>query len=355
MNRKHTTVLVLAVLLTFLWLVSCRKDKNDEPGSDVVPAQATFTVPPGWPQPTYNLAGNPLTQAGFQLGRRLFYETRLSRDGTISCASCHSQFSGFSHLDHALSHGIYGLFGTRNAPGIFNMAWKTSFFWDGLETSLEKQPIHPIENPVEMDFKMADVITFLSGDAAYRTRFHDAFGDESITEDRVNKAFAQFMSTLVSSNSRYDKHVRGEAGDDYTDRERQGLAIFRQKCATCHAEPLFTDNSFRNNGLKMNSGLQDSGRIGVTKLATDRMKFMVPSLRNVALSRPYMHDGRFTTLEAVLEHYNSGIVPSTTLDTLLTKGIPLSTDEKSALVAFLKTLSDTIFTKDTLFSQPKNQ
>lgn len=344
----------MSVALTLPWLVSCRKDKNEEPGNNAVQAQATFTVPAGWPHPTYNWAGNPLTQAGFQLGRRLFYETRLSRDGTISCGSCHSQFSAFSHLDHPLSHGIYGLFGTRNAPGIFNMAWRTSFFWDGLETALEKQAIHPIENPVEMDFKMADVITFLSGDAAYRTRFRDAFGDETITEDRVNKAFAQFMGALVSSNSRYDKHVRQEAGDDYTDRERQGLAIFRQKCATCHTEPLFTDNSFRNNGLRMIASLQDSGRIGVTGQATDRMKFMVPSLRNVALSRPYMHDGRFTTLDAVLDHYSSGIVPSATLDTMLTNGIQLSADEKSSLLAFLRTLTDTTFTKNTLFSEPQN-
>jgi len=313
----------------------------------------SFRVPAGWPQPRYTFQNNKLTQEGFELGRKLFYDTRLSRDNTISCASCHAQFAAFSHLDHPLSHGIDGLFGTRNSPGIFNMAWKPLYFWDGGVINLENQPINPIENPVEMDEKIADVVAELGADAGYRSLFKNTFGDETVNSQRIFKALAQFMGAIVSANSRYDKYMRGEEGGEMSAQELHGLSLFRAKCASCHAEPLFTDYSFRNNGLLADPGLNDSGRAHITANAGDRYKFMVPSLRNVDLTRPYMHDGRFYTLDAVLEHYRTGIAGYPNLDPALTGGIAMSDQDKTDIIAFLKTLSDNVFIKDKRFSEPK--
>lgn len=351
---KKTIVAILCLaLIAGMTVAGCRKNSSTDTVGPDTSGLISFTVPAGWPQPVYSFQNNSLTQAGFELGRKLFYDVRLSRDNTISCASCHAQFSAFSHLDHPLSHGIDGHFGTRNAQGLFNLAWKPNFFWDGGVINLENQPLNPIENPVEMDEKIQDVVAELSADTGYKASFKKAFADETISSQRIFKAMAQFMATLVSANSKYDRHVRGEADGEMTPQELNGLALFRARCTSCHQEPLFTDNSFRNNGLSVNTGLNDTGRAHITTLATDRYKFMVPSLRNVNLTRPYMHDGRFTTLEAVLEHYRNGIVASPTLDPSLATGIATTDEEKADIVAFLKTLSDDSFIKDTRFSEPR--
>jgi cytochrome c peroxidase len=348
---KKILILFLVVFIVSTGVItSCKKD-NTIAAPDSQPT-ISFAVPPGWPQPSYAFTNNTLTQNGFVLGRKLFYDVRLSRDNTISCASCHAQFAAFSHLDHALSHGIDGLFGTRNAPGVFNMAWKPAYFWDGGVINLEQQPMNPIENPVEMDEKIADVVTELSGDQAYKALFSSAFGDEAISSQRIFKALAQFMGAMVSSDSRYDKYTRGEAGAALSDQELRGLSVFRDKCATCHAEPLFTDYSYRNNGLSFNSALNDSGRAHITNNPSDKYRFMVPSLRNVDLTRPYMHDGRFNTLEAVVEHYRTGINATLNLDPLLMGGIEMTDENKADVIAFLKTLTDTTFTKDLRFKDP---
>lgn len=346
-------IFVLSVVVIFIGLgttTSCKKNKSTPAPdtSDLI----SFGVPSGWPQPSYNFSNNTLTQSGFELGRKLFYDVRLSKDNTVSCASCHAQFAAFSHLDHALSHGINGLFGTRNAPGIFNMAWKPLYFWDGGVINLENQPINPIENPVEMDEKIADVVTELGGDVTYQTMFKKAFGDQTVNSQRIFKALAQFMGSMVSSNSKYDKFIRGESGGSFTDQEQRGLMVFREKCASCHPEPLFTDYSFRNNGLSIDAGLNDSGRAHITNAVSDKFKFMVPSLRNVNLTRPYMHDGRFNTLDAAIEHYRTDIVNTVNLDPILTRGIEMTDDNKDDIIAFLKTLSDTTFTKDNRFKDP---
>lgn len=330
---------------------SCRKGNSS---NDTIPDTSgliSFNVPQGWPQPTYGFQNNKLTQAGFELGRTLFYDVRLSKDNTISCGSCHAQFAAFSHLDHPLSHGINGLFGTRNAPGIFNMAWKPAYFWDGGVINLESQPINPIENPVEMDETIADVVAELGAIEAYKQLFKNAFGDETVNSQRIFKALAQFMGAMVSANSKYDKYTRGEHGGSLTEQELHGLELFRNKCGSCHTEPLFTDYSYRNNGLVPDPGLNDSGRAHITANPGDRYKFMVPSLRNVDLTRPYMHDGRFNTLDAVLENYRTGIFPSASLDTALKNGIVMTDDEKEDIIAFLKTLSDNTFIKDKRFSE----
>ncbi len=199
---------------------------------------------------------------------------------------------------------------------------------------------------------VADVVAYLNSDAEYKADFAKAFGDETINSQRIFKAMAQFMGAMVSSNSKYDKYIRKEAGGELTAQELSGLKLFQEKCASCHKEPLMSDFSFRNNGLLPDMVLNDTGRAHITGSAGDRYKFMVPSLRNIDLSRPYMHDGRFNTLDAVLEHYRSGITTSDNLDPLLKDGIEMTDDEKAAIISFLKTLSDNSFIKDKRFAEP---
>ncbi|MES2704140.1 MAG: cytochrome c peroxidase [Bacteroidota bacterium] len=347
MKKKYVTVLLI-LLVAGVWQAGCRKDtiSPDSPGP------IAFNVPAGWPQPAYSFAANPLTRAGFELGRKLFYDVRLSRDNTISCGSCHQQSNAFAHADHALSHGVNDLLGTRNTPGLSNMAWHTTYFWDGGVNNLESQPINPIQNHVEMDMTMPEVIARVGADAGYRSRFRMAFGDEGVNSQRIFKAMAQFMGAMVSADSKYDRHVNGTAGGDFTASELNGLSVFRQKCAGCHKEPLFSDFSFRNNGLAP-TAVNDTGRIHITGDAADRYKFKVPSLRDVALTAPYMHDGRFTSLSAVLEHYTGGIHTSPTLDGVLTGGLSMTEVEKHDVLNFLNTLTDTTFTKDKRFSEPR--
>lgn len=347
MKGLRTALLVFCCIA--IVVISCKPDPSLDPENGNG-ASISFEVPQGWPQPVYLFQNNALTQSGFQLGRKLFYDTRLSRDNSVSCGSCHQQFAAFSHLDHPLSHGIDGLFGTRNAPALFNEAWLPTFFWDGNVTGIENQPIHPIENPVEMNETMPDAIAKVSADPDYVKRFQSAFGDGEVNAQRIFKALAQFMAAMVSSNSRYDQYVRGTGS--LSAQELNGLTLFRAKCESCHKEPMFTDYSFRNNGLIPDASLNDSGRAHVTGLAVDMRKFKVPSLRNVDLTRPYTHDGRFNTLDAMLQHYRTGIYQSTTLDTTLRNGIQMTDIEKQDIIAFLKTLTDTSFVKDPRFAEP---
>jgi cytochrome c peroxidase len=349
---KTLIILALAILIAAATgITGCRREPDASSPAPDTSSLVSFRVPAGWPQPFYNFQENELSQKGFELGRKLFYEVRLSRDNTISCGSCHAQFAAFAHLDHPLSHGIDGRFGLRNAPGIFNMAWKPAYFWDGGVTNLENQPQVPIENHVEMDLTLAGAVERINSDATYRELFKEAFNVETITSKYIFRSLAQFMAAMVSANSRYDMYTRGETGGSLTTLELQGLELFRSKCGTCHKEPLFTDDSYRNNGLQVDGGLNDSGRARITLLPSDMHKFMVPSLRNVDLTRPYMHDGRFNSLDAVLEHYRSGITASETLDESLKNGIDMTDDDKKAIIAFLKTLSDQTFIRDKRFAE----
>ena len=351
--KKLIIAILIAAFVAAITVTGCRPDSSLDA---IVPDSSgiiTFRVPQGWPMPVYTFLNNDLSQSGFELGRKLFYDVRLSRDNTISCGSCHAQFAAFSHLDHSLSHGIDGLFGTRNTPSLGNLAWKPAFFWDGGVNNLESQPQNPIENHVEMDISLPDVVRKLNGLDEYKPLFKIAYGQETVNSQALFRALSQFMAALVSANSRYDKHKRGEAGGELTAQELHGLELFRAKCATCHKEPLFTDYSYRNNGLSVDPGLNDSGRAHITGLPEDRNKFMVPSLRNVDLTRPYMHDGRFNTLDAVVEHYRTGITASATLDPMLSSGISMSDDDKADIVMFLKTLSDKTFITDKRFREPK--
>jgi cytochrome c peroxidase len=319
---------------------------------DIQPEEALFAVPSNFPNPVYDFSKNPITKEGFELGKTLFYDGDLSRDGTISCAECHNQAYAFTHHGHDISHGIDNLRGIRNAPPIQNMAFQKEFFWDGGVFDLDLFSIAPIENPVEMDEKIGNVLEKLRKKEKYASLFQKAYGSKEITTERFLKALSQFMNTLVSADSRYDKYSRKEAGGVLNEEETAGLAIFKQKCASCHAGELFTDQSYRNNGLPIYNA-EDTGRHRITQNLEDKYKFKVPSLRNIAVTAPYMHDGRFYTLDAVLNHYTEGMIDSPTLDNSLKNnqklGIALSSDEKTKIIAFLKTLTDEEFLKDVRF------
>lgn len=365
---------ILSFLAALLALaVSCKKSSTDDPGpkpTDNTPTPLQWTKPSYFPDPVYDLSKNPLTVEGVELGKFLFYDGILSRTDNIGCGTCHQQQAAFTHHGHDLSHGVDDRIGTRNAPSVQNMAWNTSFFWDGGVHDMDMVPPVPIQNKVEMDERVGNVIeklkkTPVAGAAKqvnYPKMFKAAFGSDSITADRMMQALSQFMMTLVSATSRYDYFLRGDASA-LTAQEKDGLSIFKQKCASCHAGELFTDQKFRNNGLVPNR-INDQGRYTITLNDNDRLKFKVPSLRNVGLTAPYMHDGRFTTLEQVLDHYandkpgsKDSIYVSPTLDPLLNvagqkRGISLTTAEKQSIIAFLKTLNDDDFIKDKRFSDP---
>ena len=345
--------IVLLFIASLLLCGSCRRDSEilDVYEADPLLNNLSFDPPANWPAPVYSMAGNPLTKPGFVLGRALFYDPLLSKDNTISCGTCHQQFTAFAHADHIVSHGVDGLLGTRNAPGIFNTAWHKSFMWDGGVNHIEVMPLAPITNPVEMDETMERVVAKLSGNLAYKRLFMDAFGDELINTRRIFLALTQFMSSMISDQSKYDQVMRGETS--FTSDEQEGYKVFQNKCATCHKEPLFSDFSYRSNGLPVNPLYKDSGRAHITSSAADRYRFKVPSLRNIEVTRPYMHDGRFENLIDVLSHYDSGVSAASLPDSVLMNGIPLTEAEKSDLISFLNTLTDNAFLKDKKFNEPR--
>lgn len=340
--------MLVLVATVSIWLTSSCKKGNDTK-EDIV-----FSTPANFPPPKYNFSSNPVTTAGFELGRKLFYETRLSRDNSTSCGSCHSSYSAFTHHGHALSHGIDNKIGTRNAPPVMNAAWSDEFMWDGGINKLDLLPIAPIENPVEMDLEFAIAVQRIKNSTDYPPLFKTAFGSNEVTGPRLLQALSQFMNMVISANSKYDKWKRGEGGVTLSSDEQEGLLLFQQKCSSCHSTDLFTDNKFHNNGIK-NSFATDSGRAHITQLPQDVGKFKTPSLRNLKFTYPYMHDGSMTTLQQVLDHYSSGVKLSATLDTALNKngvlGIPLTTTEKQKIIAFLNTLNDEDFIKDQRFAE----
>jgi cytochrome c peroxidase len=324
----------------FLMIILQNCEKELEP-------EIKFTKPKNFPEPLYDLSKNPITKEGFELGRSLFYDGILSKDGTISCGFCHQQRNAFTQHGHAVSHGIDDLLTLRNSMPIMNMAWQREFLWIGGIADLDLFAVSPIEAHNEMGETLPNVLEKLRKHAAYPQRFEKAFGTKEITTANFLKALSQFQLMCISADSKYDKFVRNE-GVDLSLQEKEGLNIFKQKCATCHTGELFTDLSYRNNGLL--GKLNDMGREEITANEVDRFKFKVPSLRNVAVSKPYMHDGRFKELEQVLEHYASQVLDSPTLDPLLKQngklGIALSNNEKQKIIAFLHALTDEEFLKD---------
>ncbi len=303
-----------------------------------------------WPEPTYNFKKNPLDSAKIELGRWLFYDPILSKDSTISCASCHSPYNAFAHNDHALSHGIQDRIGTRNAPALVNLAWNKGFMWDGAVNHLDVQALAPIENHLEMDEKLINVVAKLQRLKKYQTKFSAAFGDSKITGQRILLALAQFQLTLVSQQSKYDQVQLGKAS--FTALENNGYRLFQQYCSSCHTEPLFTNQTYQNNGLLPDSVLKDIGRMKITQKVSDSLKFKVPTLRNCERTAPYMHDGRYNSLQMVLFHYSSNIHSSPTLAKELKTTVPLTEQDKNALLAFLKTLTDKSFLTNKAYQFP---
>ena len=310
-----------------------------------------FSVPQGWSKPTYNFEKNPLTAEKIELGRRLFYEPLLSKDNRVSCASCHQSHLAFAHIDHELSHGIGDKIGIRNAPALMNLAWSKSFMWDGAIHHLDMQSLAPITHPDEMGETLGNVVNKLQKTSKYPVFFKNAYGDTLITGERLLKSVAQFMLTLVSANAKYDKVVRKEA--TFNPYETAGFEVFKTHCNSCHTAPLFTNYAFENNGLTPDSTLNDFGRMRITRQKSDSLKFKVPTLRNVEVSYPYMHDGRIKNLQMVLFHYTEGIHRSPTLSKQFNEKINLTETDKNNLIAFLKTLTDEDFLHNPKFQYLK--
>lgn len=295
-------------------------------------------------------ADNPLTQEGVELGERLFHDTRLSINNTQSCASCHSRANALTD-PRRVSLGAQGQAGKRNAMPLFNLAWAREFFWDGRAKSLREQVLMPVQDAHEMNETLENVVAKLADEGA---AFDRAFGPGGVTTERLAMALEQFLLSQISQNSRFDRAARKVA--ELTQEEKRGLQLFVTEydparglfgadCFHCHGGTLFTDHQFKNNGLDLEPA--DLGRMLVTGEAADKGKFKTPSLRNIAVTAPFMHDGRFATLEEVVEHYSGPMPRSDTLDPNLAKhpdaGIQLSAADKRALVAFLKTLTDDEF------------
>ncbi|AEA44800.1 cytochrome-c peroxidase [Fluviicola taffensis] len=310
-----------------------------------------FEFPASWPKPIYDFKKNPLDESKIELGRALFYDPILSLDSSISCASCHSSYVAFTHVDHKLSHGISDRIGTRNTPALMNLAWQTTFMWDGAVNHLDMQALAPISHSDEMGSDIKVVVQKLQRVPFYQHLFEKAYGTDKITGERVLKSLSQFMLTLVSCNSKYDKVKRNEAA--FSDQENRGYSLFKQHCAGCHSEPLFTSHKFANNGLTIDTSLNDLGRMKQTGSSSDSLCFKIPTLRNAEYSFPYMHDGRFKKLSEVLNHYDSGIQSSKSLAKELQKSFHLTSQNKVDLIAFLLTLSDRDFVMNQKSAYPK--
>jgi cytochrome c peroxidase len=352
----------LFFLSFFLLLISCRKEKV---GFEASPYP--LNIPSHFPDMIIP-DDNPLTIEGVELGRFLFYEKRLSGDNTMNCATCHMPENGFSDPNQ-FSVGIDGVAGTRQSMALVNLGWENFFFWDGRKTKLEDQILEPVPNPIEMHQSWKDAVSKLNADVNYRNRFFRAFNEEGIDSIKVAKAIAQFLRTLISAESKYDVMYKFENNMTLNSSEQSilqtidneewaGYDLFKSlngaDCFHCHNGPLMQVKKFSNNGL--DAAFSDLGRGVITGNGNDNGKFKVPTLRNIALTAPYMHDGRFATLDEVIEHYSSGISHSTTIDPLIEfasqGGVQLDSQEKYLLKKFLNTLTDNNFINNPKFKDP---
>ena len=299
-----------------------------------------------FPEPIYPIADSdsPIVS----LGRELFHDPILSNDSTVSCASCHSQYNAFAHSDHALSHGIADRIGIRNAPALINLAWSESFMWDGASFSLEAQVLTPLTAHHEMDNSLDTIIHRLNKHPKYSNLVQQAFGESPIQTKHVLKAIADYESTLISRNSRYDSMRMHLV--EFTEQEKKGYAFFKQHCNRCHAEPLFTNGQFANNALPIDTSLNDMGRFRITDDSAHIRHFKIPTLRNLLYSFPYMHDGRFKRLRDVLKHYAEGINMHDETRNIKSP-IPLSSNDITDLMSFLHALTDRTFIFNPSFSQ----
>ncbi|MFN7933425.1 MAG: cytochrome c peroxidase [Bryobacteraceae bacterium] len=327
-------------------LVSCATEQSvkapAKPVGTAIVLPASLGLPPV-PIPS----DNPPTAETVQLGRRLYYDTKLSRDNTVSCASCHSPSLGFAD-GKKVSSGVDGKTGARNAPTVWNAAFASAQFWDGRASSLEEQAAGPIANPIEMDLAHEQLEGRLNGDPAYGALFTRAFGPGRITIEKVKKAIASFERTIVSGNAPFDRYQFGGDKKALNESAIRGLAIFqdpkRGNCAVCHTiektHALFSDGKFHNigTGLDEQGELRDKGRYEVTKLDADRGAFRTPTLRNIARTAPYMHDGSQKSLREVVDFYVGGGSANPHLDKEI-RELKLSQKDRADLVAFLEALN----------------
>jgi cytochrome c peroxidase len=373
MALRATFTSWLGILLSAaaLGVASCSSGGGDggETPKPTGPTAYALTVPAGFPTPVIP-ADNPLTNEGVALGRRLFYEQALSSAGTMSCGSCHQQSKAFTD-GRALAVGVDGVANPRGTMSLANVLWSTQLTWDGAFTTLETQALKPLENTIELHQPLTVGVAKLQASSTYPALFQAAFGTQTITNELVLKALAQFERTLISGSSRYDKYMATRTG--FSPDELAGLQLYTThiapgsvrgaECFHCHSQPLMSSNfegKFFNNGLDLT--FADPGRGALTKLAVDQGKFIAPTLRNITLTAPYMHDGRFKTLEEVLDHYSDHVqMASPNLDNNLIQGIndppfgthmDLTATEKKQVLAFLKTLTDSAFVADKRFSNP---
>ena len=358
-----TKYILLLLIIGVLTVIACSPDEEE---AKVILDETAHEFDNGtFPMPDLP-TDNPLTMQGVELGRMLFYETMLSKDGSQACASCHDQSNGFSDSAR-FSIGVELMPGKRQAMPIFNMAWHTNqFFWDGRADLLRDQALKPIQDPLEMNETLDNVIIKLTDSEIYRNQFMRAFGSETITEEKIALAMEQFMLSIVSHDSKYDKFLAGEV--QLTASEERGRILFESEynpffpltsgadCAHCHGGNNFDNNQYMNNGLDNDANISDIGREEVTMNVDDKAKFKVPSLRNIAMTAPYMHDGRFKTLRRVVDHYNSGIQTSTTTDQALMStqqtGLLLTETNKLDIINFLKTLTDEVYLNNDDYKTP---
>lgn len=328
-------------IILFLSCICCKSPRHDEVISFTQLAEKRLGVHN--PEPIQN----PSSVLGVALGKKLFFDPLLSKNNSISCATCHHQNLAFSDGISLTSVGVSGKQLLRNSPSLQNLAWQNSFFWEGGAANLESQALGPLTNPDEMGMDLLELEKILNASPNYRKDFKSVFGTDSIKTAHVQRALAQFERSLISCSSKYDMVKEGKA--IFSALEKTGYSLFQQKCVVCHSEPLFTDNKFHNNGLDFDLFFVDDedlrwGRYRVTLKDIDIGKYKTPSLRNCMVSAPYMHDARFQNIENVLDHYATAIKPSKTLDIEIPKdGFLFSTEDKKALTAFLHTLTDEDF------------
>lgn len=353
---------IVFIIIGLVFLSACKKDQTT-----FQPSPYFLEIPDHFPDMIFP-SDNPMTMEGVELGRWLFYEKRLSGNDSMSCASCHLAQHGFSD-PNKYSTGIDGIAGTRNSMALINLGWDNFFFWDGRASTLEKQILEPVINPIELHQSWPDAIYKLNLDIAYRNRFFKAFGEPGIDSVKAAKAIAQFIRTMISASSKFDVMYKYENGMPLNNQEQAllqqvdveewaGYDLFKSlngaDCFHCHNGPLMRVKKYSNNGLDAN--FTDLGRGAVTQNPEDYGKFKVPTLRNIALTAPYMHDGRFQTLDEVIEHYSSGVHLSPTIDPLIEfanqGGVQLSTEEKYLLKKFLLTLTDNSFVSNPKFKDP---
>lgn len=351
------------ISIIILFGLSCKKDKVVY---EATPYQ--LAIPSHFPSMSIP-ADNPMTVEGVELGRKLFWETSLSGDNTMSCGSCHAPQSAFSDPNQ-FSTGISGEQGTRNAMALINLGWSPFFFWDGRSKTLEEQILLPVRDPIEMHESWPNAVNELNSSVTYRNMFFRAFGEEGIDSLKVAKAIAQFLRTMISGSSKFDVMYKYQNGlslnaneqsifATVTPEEWQGYSLFQSldgaDCFHCHNGALMQVMKFSNNGL--DASFSDLGRGAITGNPNDNGKFKVPTLRNIALSAPYMHDGRFTTLEQVVDHYSFGIQNSTTIDPLIEfafqGGVQLNPTQRAQVIAFLNTMTDWDFINNPQFQKPE--